>query len=698
MAAPRAERVWSGPTIPRRKTTAPTTTMIRPRPRRHPARPTDRRHVWRRAAVGASLLLALAAASAADLAQAVDRLVVQGYEDPQGAQAGLRALQAATPATPDNTRVLLLGFGLVAADNYLPAETAAAARDLRALAASAGPLAEADAHLVNADLEFGGMQEENGNVEARAAVAAYSPYCEARDAALAARCDRFNWFHALLYAAYGAQGERNTAAAAIYLHMALDAAVQAGDSRLETRATAILASLAQEDKDTELAERLIQRAQAMAKASADPALQAYVMSFQGDVLDSREQYAASRDAYRAAIAIAQAAGLQRRATQYAMSLGAEELRLEHPAAALAALERAGPFLATHKEPGLERERLQDQTLALLALGRMAEAKAKLREVLERYDRQTGPHARIGVLRDLGPALARAGDRAGALELYTREQQLLKARNDTRYDRDMQDVQKLIKAENDRLQARRAAQWSGAAVVCIVLALAVGFVARRQSTRNRQLARRNQVLRQQAERDPLTGLANRAHLQARAARCEAPFEGALFLIDADNFKAINDRYGHAAGDRVLVAIARRLEAVLRERDLVVRWGGEEFLVVVDTMPVPEAIALAQRIMGAFAASPVVVDGQEIAISASIGFAVFPLPCSSPGHAFDAAFALVDAAMYHSKNQGRDCATGVLWWDPAAPLEIASLPGTLAQAAADGRAKIEVHRAAEEAVAA
>jgi len=91
--------------------------------------------------------------------------------------------------------------------------------------------------------------------------------------------------------------------------------------------------------------------------------------------------------------------------------------------------------------------------------------------------------------------------------------------------------------------------------------------------------------------------------------------------------------------------------------------------------------------------VAVDGREIAVSASIGFAVFPLPGQSPGHDFDAAFALVDAAMYHSKNQGRDCATGVMRWDSARPVEVASLPATLARAAADGRAILEVHRPAE-----
>ena len=690
----RKPKNWVGPPRLGTVTIATTTTMSRERlPRRH-ARFARQRNALPRAAVAVGLLLALASAWPSDLATAVDRLVVQGYEDPQGAQAGLHALQAATtPANPDDTRALLVGFGLVAADNYMPKETAAAALALRALSATVGPIAEADAHLVNADLEFGGRQEENGNVEARAAVAGYSPYCDTKDPALAAQCDRFNWFYALLFAAYGAQGERNTAAAAIYLHMALDAAVQSGNRRLETKATAILASLAQDDKDAELAERLIARAQALAKQEADPALKAYVMSFTGDVLDSREQYEASRAAYREAIEISEAAGLNRRAAQYVISLGAEELRLDHPADALAALDRAKPFLATHNEPAVERERLRDETLALLALGRVAEAKAKLNEVLARYDSETGPNARVGVLRDLGPALAHAGDRAGALDLYTREQRLLQARNDTRYDRDMQDVQKLIKEENERLQAQRAARWSGVAVAGVMLALAIGFVARRQIARNRQLASRNDALRLQVEHDPLTGLANRAHLQARVTAAGAPFEGALFLIDADHFKAINDRYGHAAGDSVLVAIARRLEAVLRERDVVVRWGGEEFLVMVETMPVAEAVVLAQRLMHAFVDSPVVADGQEIAISASIGFAVFPLHGAPPGLAFDTAFALVDAAMYHSKKQGRDCATCIRALDPALPLDISSLPATLAQAATDGRAILDVHRPTE-----
>jgi diguanylate cyclase (GGDEF)-like protein len=646
---------------------------------------------WRFGLLLAGALQCASPAAASDLSVAVDRLVVQGFEDPAGATAALHALQARTPPTPENTRAILVGLGLVAADSHLDRDAKAVATQLTALAATVGPIAAADAHLVNADLEFEGRQEENGNVEARAAVAAYSPFCESRDAALAARCDRYNWFYALLFAGYGAHGERNSAAAAIYLHMALDAALQAGNRTLEIKATAILASLAQADNDPELADRFLAQAHALAEQEGDPAMKSFVASFTGDVLGQRERYEQSLAAYLGAIEIAHVAGLHRREAQVELDLSSAQLSLDHPTEALASLGRAQAFLATHNEPALERQRLHDQAIALLALGRVAEGRAKLREALARYDRETGPNARIQALRDLGPALAKSGDRDGALELFTREQQLLQAKSDGRYERDMLEVQKLIKDENDRQQARRLQQWGSAAAACILLALAIAFVARRQAERNRLLARRNDALRVQAEHDPLTGLANRAHLQPRLGEAgNAAFAGALFMIDIDHFKDINDRHGHAAGDAVLVDIARRLETVLRDHDLVVRWGGEEFLVLVDTMPVAEAIALAQRLLKAFAEQPVTIDSRAIAVSASIGFAVFPLAGGTPGHRFDQAFALVDAAMFHSKNAGRGCATCLTALDPSVPLPLATLPATLEQAAADGKASLSVYR--------
>ena len=514
---------------------------------------------------------------------------------------------------------------------------------------------------------------------------------------MAARCDRFNWFYALMFAAYGAQGERNTAAAAIYLHMALDAALQAGDRGLEIKATAILAlarpgrqrhrtgaAADRRARRTWPRTRPIRRSRPTSPRSGRRAGQPRTVRGQPRRLPRGHRHLARRGpaAPRGAVR----ADAER----------AEDCAWISPAEALAALERAGPFLATHNEPGLDRKRLHDQTIALLALGRIAEAKAKLREVLARYDRETGPNARIGVLRDLGPALARAGDRAGALELYTREQQLLQAKSDSRYDRDMQDVQKLIKAENDRLQARRAAE--------------VGRRGRRlhRCWRWRRLHRAPPERRataswraattrccMQVEHDPLTGLANRAHLQARVgAHGGDLFEGALFLIDVDHFKDINDRHGHAAGDSVLVAIARRLEGVLRERDLVVRWGGEEFLVMVDTMPVAEAVALAQRLMKAFVDSP---GGRR-----------------RPGDPDLRLDRLRRVPAGRARRRATASTRRSRWWTPrcttprtraaAAPpascrwirhcrWSSSTLPATLAQAAADGRAILEVHRPAE-----
>ena len=100
--------------------------------------------------------------------------------------------------------------------------------------------------------------------------------------------------------------------------------------------------------------------------------------------------------------------------------------------------------------------------------------------------------------------------------------------------------------------------------------------------------------------------------------------ALLLIDIDLFKQTNDRYGHAAGDAVLVAIARRLRDTLRETDMIVRWGGEEFLVFVPATSADKLDEIAARIMKAIAMEPIEYQGNLIRVTASIGYAPMPLP--------------------------------------------------------------------------
>ena len=169
------------------------------------------------------------------------------------------------------------------------------------------------------------------------------------------------------------------------------------------------------------------------------------------------------------------------------------------------------------------------------------------------------------------------------------------------------------------------------------------------TEARHYERRLQHL---AHHDPLTGLANRTLLQERLAAAvadsvRAGSQGALAFLDLDNFKHINDTFGHEAGDAILHAIAGRLRDNTRDDDTVARLGGDEFVLVIKDQPTLEQMAdLVERIRTAVAL-PVSVAGQEIVPGASIGVAVFP----RDGRTSDALMRAADAAMYHAKALGR-----------------------------------------------
>jgi diguanylate cyclase (GGDEF)-like protein len=177
--------------------------------------------------------------------------------------------------------------------------------------------------------------------------------------------------------------------------------------------------------------------------------------------------------------------------------------------------------------------------------------------------------------------------------------------------------------------------------------------------NRALESSNRLLLVQSERDPLTGLPNRRHFRAAIDRLAADgkLAGTVFLIDIDHFKRINDRHGHAAGDSVLTEVARRLRETLREQDLIVRWGGEEFLVIVRALPPDQVEALARRMLGAMAPAPVRTEAGIVEVTGSIGFATFPIEPTRLAVSWERAINLVDTAMYLAKAHGRNRAYGV-----------------------------------------
>jgi len=213
-----------------------------------------------------------------------------------------------------------------------------------------------------------------------------------------------------------------------------------------------------------------------------------------------------------------------------------------------------------------------------------------------------------------------------------------------------------------------------ATFSVVLVSSVGFVfmSRDRADEN------NRVL---AALDPLTGVANRRSLiaaldrdVARAQRMREPM--ALMMVDIDHFKDVNDQYGHPAGDRVLCSVVNVLRQRVRAQDLVGRYGGEEFMVLLPDTGLVGAEQLARELCKAVEESRCPADGVPgpgIAVTVSIG--VFGGRLES-GDSWDMLIAAADRALYQAKNNGRnrvEVATGLR--RPSAQLAAQANPETL-----------------------
>ncbi|MEM9388108.1 MAG: diguanylate cyclase [Pseudomonadota bacterium] len=201
-----------------------------------------------------------------------------------------------------------------------------------------------------------------------------------------------------------------------------------------------------------------------------------------------------------------------------------------------------------------------------------------------------------------------------------------------------------------------------------LALEVEEKTRKVRESHDELERAYAAVNHASLTDPLTGLSNRRFLEHHLATDTAlaasgrdnpsarPNENDLifFLIDLDHFKAINDREGHDAGDAVLVEVSRLLEREFRTSDYVVRWGGEEFLVVVRFVGRWEAPVIAERVRAAIARCEIpAAGGRTLHCTCSIGFAAYPLLPSQPtAVSWQEVVTLADSALYQVKRTHRD----------------------------------------------
>ncbi len=191
------------------------------------------------------------------------------------------------------------------------------------------------------------------------------------------------------------------------------------------------------------------------------------------------------------------------------------------------------------------------------------------------------------------------------------------------------------------------------------------------SRTEELASAYAQLEESSLTDPLTTLYNRRYLTialpeqlasiarglrtARTAKPSLSLDHPLvfLLLDIDHFKQVNDEFGHDAGDDVLRDVGKILKSVARDTDSIVRWGGEEFLIVARYPGICDPVTLAERIRTAVEAHPFrLADGREIRKTMSIGFCVFPMGFDLPPISWESAVFFADRALYAVKRSGRN----------------------------------------------
>ena len=214
--------------------------------------------------------------------------------------------------------------------------------------------------------------------------------------------------------------------------------------------------------------------------------------------------------------------------------------------------------------------------------------------------------------------------------------------------------KTLSAQNRMQEQRLRAERLSKALAFVLALLALGlsvflFLAIRRARRERD------TLSDAVRLDALTGASSRYQFQRRADSvapsevADAPCTG-LLMLDLDNFKAINDQYGHEAGDAVLIAVVARIRQVLGEHDELYRWGGEEFLVILNNREHRALKQDAMRLLTEIEQAPVSWHGQSIPISVSGGYVHHPLAADWQSPLADG-IRWADAALYLAKHAGR-----------------------------------------------
>jgi diguanylate cyclase (GGDEF)-like protein len=318
--------------------------------------------------------------------------------------------------------------------------------------------------------------------------------------------------------------------------------------------------------------------------------------------------------------------------------------------------------------------------ALMGQGRIAQGLLYVDGVIAHMREKKRMVDLESLLDEKGRMLERAGQYQRALEIVREQQSLQRqsaraardraiAKLQEEFDAKRRSQQIVVLEHENRLKdaelsKRHTVQIATTfAAVLTVLAGAIVYVMYRRAARsNAQLKTLNAQLEFGSSHDALTGLHNRRALtnrmagraqDGRADRRSNAHAGAdcFVLMDVDHFKSINDRWGHGTGDAVLVEVARRLATVVRDTDMVVRWGGEEFLIHAPGMDPDSVAAMAGRVLETVGAAPVDAGNCRIPVTLTAGIVALA-PLADDQFDWQAAVRLADWALYQGKAHGRN----------------------------------------------
>jgi len=454
-------------------------------------------------------------------------------------------------------------------------------------------------------------------------------------------------------------------AALPFLERALDLAHEMRDEVRGLHAMLWLTHIFLNTGNLERAAAQLERARRLAMMLGDEAAMVEVESRAADLADRKGSRAEERRASLAALDHANRAASNKWLATALVNLGDSYLKTRDFAESLKYSKQALPIILRLRESGDTPIVMFNEGLAYIGLGNIKPGEKLAEDAIAEALAGDNLVDVKEFLREYADALEHAGYLMMAIQVYHRYEEVsekimtitrqrafleLSAKfDDERQARELE----LLRRDN----ALKASEMIGQRLrlqLILAGALFVTCLCAALTWAITRVRRANNRLRFDSERDALTGLRNRRYFNEYVLSVDGarPVGGCVLLADLDHFKRINDTLGHPAGDAVLATVSHRLSAALRESDKLVRWGGEEFLAILDPITREQADSTVERLLHAVRRDPVLWNGQAIQCTISIGYAFFPMTGSATEISLENAISLVDKALYEAKRRGRD----------------------------------------------